>query len=311
MNFLVCSKVSIPAKDRTLPAWEYLRSRGHTVTVEHPLSKSIADKPDVIISMGVSIMEETFEALKRFPGVPLYAYNWDIYAWIWEQGQEGKVQAKHASRPREYDYVRYGELLKQAREVWVPSRCTGLRTEQWYGLKNWSVILSACPWWDWKHVSDEGYALCCLREIPDPYWGRLERVCGELGIPLHMPKHELTYEAYLAEVARCRFLVSDLYELSTGGLSLLEGYYHGKPVLLSDSPWHGGRDYFGDRALYFKHDDESHLKTQLMRLWRYQETSAQLGLGSFAPPDHKEWIETNFSDQRMVDDMLRRIAATT
>ena len=73
-------------------------------------------------------------------------------------------------------------------------------------------------------------------------------------------------------------------------------------MLLSDSPWHGGRDYFGDRARYFRHDDERDLKSQVATMYYHTPE---------VYPDHKEWIETNFSDQRMVDDMLRRIAATT
>lgn len=303
MNILVVSKISIPAKDRTLPAWKHLRSLGHKVTVEHPDSVPATERPDALISMGVSIMEETFRALERFPGVPLYCFNWDIYQWVWEPGQEGKVQAKHPSRQNEYDYVRYGELLKQAREVWVPSACTGRRTTQWYGLTNWSVILSACPWWDWpaEDIRDDGYALCTLREIPDPWWGKFEQACEELGIPYRCTRHEVGYREYQEAVAHCRFLCAPLYELSTGGLSLLEGYYHGKPCLLSDSEWNGGRDYLGDRAVYFRHGDEADFRRQLLALWRYPHERT---------PDKSEcrrWITENFSDRRMVEDMLRRI----
>lgn len=304
MHILVVSRVSIPAKDRTLPAWEYLRGLGHTVTVEHPDSVPASERPDALISMGVSIMDETFRALDRFPGVPLFAYNWDIYEWIWEPGQGVKVQAKHPSRQGEYDYVRYGELLKQASEVWVPSVCTGRRTTQWYGLSNWHVILSACPWWDWPEhdIRDDGYALCTLREIPDPWWGKFEQACTELGIPYRCTRHEVSYREYQEAVAHCRFLCAPLYELSTGGLSLMEGYYHGKPVLLSDSEWNGARDYMGDRATYFRHGDFSDFKDKLLRM--------------FSDPPHlsaprcRQWITDNFSDRRMVEDMLGRIQAT-
>lgn len=302
MNVLVCSKVSIPAKDRTLPAWNYLRSLGHTVTVEHPGSRAITTTPDVIISMGVTIMEETFQAIAKFPTAKLYCWNWDVYAFIWQPGLEGKVQAKHPSRPSEYNYVRYGELLQLATEIWVPSACTGQRTTQWYGLKNWHVILSACPWWDHANVHDGGYALCTLREIPDPWWGKFEQACGELGIPYRTTRHEVSYQEYQDAVAGCRFLVSPLYELSTGGLTLMEGYYHGKPCLLSDSEWHGGRDYMGDRAVYFRHGDMEDFKVKLLDLY-------------WSPPrldvaECRKWVTENFSDQRMIDDMVRRIEAT-
>ena len=290
MHFLIVSRVSIPAKDRTLPCWEYLRSLGHTVTVEHPDSPAIMQRPDVIISMGVTIMDETFAALKRFPGVPMYAYNWDVYAWTWTN-----------PRPGEYDYRRYGELLRLAKEIWVPSYCTGQRCEQWYHLRNWHVILSACPWWEHDNIRDDGYALCCLREIPDPWWGVFEKACEEMKIPYKCTRHEVSYEAYQDAVAGCRFLCAPLYELSTGGLSLMEGYYHGKPVLISDSQWNGGRDYFKERAHYFKHGDVGAFERALVKMH---------GLYRNHVPDraaNRTWIRENFSDKRMVDDMLRRV----
>lgn len=310
MNILVVSRVSIPAKDRVLPAWEYLRSLGHNVTVEHPgMAAAIKDfVPDVLIGMGVTVMEECFLAVKRFPGVPMYQYMWDCYHWVWEPGQEGKRQASNPSRPGEYDYRRYGDLLRLAEEVWVPSKCTGLRTTQWWSINNWHVILSACPWWDWPPedepggaITDGGYALCTLREIPDPYWGRLETACKELNIPLTMTRHEVSYREYQRAVANCRFLVSDLYELSTGGLTLLEGYYLGKPCLLSNSPWHGGVDYMGGRASYFQHDSNTDLKEKLR--YMYEGPAAWAG----PPKDCREWVTANFSDKRMMDDMLGRI----
>lgn len=308
MHLLVVSRVSIPAKDRTLPAWEHLRSLGHEVTVEHPDSVPTGRRPDAMVSMGISITDETFRALDRFPGVPLYCYNWDCYEWVWEPGREGRAQAYHPIRnqgqQREYDYVRYGGLLRRAREVWVPSACTGRRTEQWWGLRNWAVVLSACPWWDPappNAVRDGGYALCTLREIPDPWWGVFERCCAGLGIPFKTTRHELDRAGYEDAVAGCRFLCAPLHELSTGGLTLLEGYRLGKPVLLSDSEWNGGRDYFGDRATYFRRGDEADFRAALRRMAAGDHP---------VRPDHREWVEANYNDRRMVEDMVARIRAT-
>jgi hypothetical protein len=287
MNFLICSKVSIPARDRTLPCWEYLRSLGHTVEVCHP-HKLHTCKPDVIISMGVTIMEETFQAIARFPDAKLFCYNWDCYEWVWSN-----------PRPGEYDYKRYGELLKLATEIWVPSYCTGQRTTQWWRLNNWHRVLSACPWWDYDNVRDGGYILCCLREIPDPQWDWFERACKEANLPYKMTMHEQSYEAYQDAVAGCRFIVAHMFELSTGGLSLMEAYYHGKPCLINDSEWNGGKDYMGERATYFDSNNFDDLIYKLNKMY-----TDPLPVMS----DHKEHITENFSDQRMVDDMLARIA---
>lgn len=293
MNILVCSRISIPAKDRTLPTWEHLRALGHEIIVEHPSSVPTTERPDAMISMGVTIMEETFEALDRFPGVPLYCYNWDCYEWVWKN-----------PRPGEYDYVRYGELLRKAEEVWVPSVCTARRTVQWWNIPPNRIvrILSACPWWDHPNVRDEGYALCCLREIPDPWWGMFEKCCEEMNIPYRMSKHEKSYEEYQDLVAGCKFLCAPLYELSTGGLSLMEGYRLGKPVLLSDSEWNGGVDYFGKRAAYFRHGDVADFQRWLYVMYH----------GVWTPnlECQKRYIEENFSDERMGENMLGRILAT-
>lgn len=289
MNILVCSKISIPAKDRTLPAWEYTRSLGHKVTIEHP--DDTTERPDVVISMGVTIMEETFEAVKKWPGIPLFCYNWDCYEWVWT-----------SPRPDEYDYRLYGELLRKATEVWVPSKCTAIRTQQWWPwVEEVRVILSSCPWWDHDDVSDKGYALCTLRKIPDPLWDSFERACIDLKIPYRLTDHGLTYEEYQDAVAGCRLLVSHFYEASTGGLTLMESYYHGKPCLLSDSKWHGGKDYMGDRAIYFNHESYDDFKN---RLWETFNNPPKLDR-----EDCRSWIMENFSDELMIDRMLERINA--
>lgn len=251
--------------------------------------------------MGVSVMEETFDALRRFKNIPLFAFNWDVYKWVWLDGMEGRKQARHDSRRNEYNYVRYGELLKQATEVWVPSECTGRRTTQWYGLTNWYTILSSVPYWDYHNVTDKGYVYCALREIPDPKWDILEKACRELKITLVMTKHEVPYEEYQRTLAQSSLLVSHCYELSTGGLSLLEGYYLGKPCLLSNSEWHGGRDYLGSRGQYFQWDDYDHFKFMLNMMYTHRRDYRE----SLA--DGQEWIVGNFSDEVMVTKMLRRI----
>jgi len=245
--------------------------------------------PDAIVSMSISRMEDTYRATDKYPDAPLFAYNWDCYEWVWTN-----------PRPGEYDYKRYGELLKLATEVWTPSHCTSERTEQWWGIKNTHRILSACPYWDYEDVRDRNYVLCALREVPDPYWGRVEEACDDLGIPLIMTLHEATFEDYQRQVAQCKFIVSSLHELSTGGLTIMEGYYHGKNCLLSNSKWHGGIDYMGQRAHYFQHDDYNDLKDKLWSL--YQDTPI------LHVKDCQNWIKENYSDQRMMDDMLKRIS---
>jgi len=186
--------------------------------------------------------------------------------------------------------------------VWVPSHCTGLRTTQWWDIKNWKVILSGCPIWDPEEKpKDNGYALCCLRQIPDSWWGEFESACQQLEIPFRMTEHSLSFEHYKNVVAGCKFICSPLWELSTGGLSLLEAYRLGKPVLVSGSKWNGAIDYFGCRASYFGSDNRKNLKGALHTLY-HQPLPVE--------PDHKEWVEKNFSMERMARGIVARLGET-
>ena len=278
MNIYVLRTRSDPG----LPEWNV---KGHNILFDRP-----TEAPDAIVSMSVTRMDETVKAVEIWPKVPLYVYNWDVYEWVWKN-----------PRPVEYDYKLYGQVMKVAREIWVPSHCTGLRTTQWYGLNHWHVVRSCCPYWEYDDARDGGYALCCLREIPDPFWGKFEQACEELGIPYRSTKHECTEEKYRDTVANCRFICAPLYELSTGGLSLLEAYYHRKPVLISNSEWNGGRDYLGERAVYFKHDDWDDFKAHLRAMYDEPPT---------VPRGAKSWVQWHFSDERMTADLLARIVAT-
>lgn len=294
MNILVISKISIPAKDRTLPAWEHLRGLGHTVIVEHPekVGPILTGRFDAMISMGVSVMDETFAALERFPGTPLFCYNWDCYEWVWTNPRSG-----------EYDYRRYGDLLRLAKEVWVPSSCTGRCNERWWGVKHNHVVLSSCPWWEAKpdELKDGGYALCTLRHLPDKWDTKFEECCADLGIPFVRTDHNLSRPDYEKTVAGCRFMVNHYLEASTGGLTLMEAYHHGKPCLCSDSPWNGARDYFGDRAVYFDHASEDDFRAKLIRMHANPPRPD--------PAEARRWIEDNYSDQVMVEKMLGRMQA--
>jgi len=247
MKVLVLSKLSLPEAKRTIPDWDV-----DWVTVAEDPSE-VNFTPDAIVSMGVGVMEQTYKAIERWSSVPLFCYNWDTYEWVWNN-----------PRPGEYDYHRYGELLKQAKEIWVPSACTKRRTHQWWNLPS-KVILSSCPYWDYENVRDGGYVFCSLREIPDRQWDWFEAACKSLGLPYKMSNHECSLEEYQDLVAGCKFIVSHLYEASTGGLTLLEAYYLGKPCLLSNSDWNGGVDYLEDRARYF--GSYNGLKFNLMDMW--------------------------------------------
>jgi hypothetical protein len=280
VNILILSKVSIPEAGRYIPDWHTL---GYSYRVTDQ-AEDLETPPDVIISMGIGVMEETFKAVGLYPKAKLFCYHWDCYEWVWSN-----------PRPGEYDYARYGKLLAHATEIWVPSECTRMRTFQWWSLES-VVVKTSVPYWE--HETTKGdYVLCTLRKIPDRHWDSFEWACKEAGLPYKMLNHELSYTDYQKEVANCRFLVSHLYEASTGGLSLLEGYYLGKPVLIHSSLWNGANEYFYGRQHRYQHVD---CMPKLLELvWEHTPVE----------PDHRQFVTEHYSSETMVSQIEERLHA--
>lgn len=290
MNLLVLEAGKISGTDYSIPDWSRAIELGHKVNTAWVTDGS-DDGPDAVICMSVSVMEQAWNALRMYPNVPLFVYHWDLYKSIVEH-----------PRPGEYDYLRWGSLLDKANEVWVPSDCTGRRANEWWNTTNWHTIRSAVQTWEAPDTEDYGFALCCLREIPDPHFGLFEQACDDLEMPCRMTRHAMGREEYEHTVAHCSFIVAPLYELSTGGLSLLEAYYLGKPALISDSEWNGAVDYLGDRAAYFESGNLEDLKISLQLMWAARHEPVA--------DDHKEYVTETFSDARMVEQMIDRIEAS-
>lgn len=270
---------------QTIPDWRGASVHGNQVWVTNNY-ETCGFTPDRILSMSVGVMEDTWKALERWPDVPMFCYNWDTYEWVWTR-----------PRPEEYDYDLYGELLRKAARVFVPSVCTRRRVRQWWDLDS-EVILASAPYWDYQEVFDGDYALCSLRKIPDKNWDWLEDAMDVAGIPIRMTNHECTWEEYQGYVAGCRFLVSHLWEASTGGLTLLEGLYLGKPCLVSDSPWNGASEYLADWAEYFDHTSFRDFCQKLRWMW---DNPPKVPVGSDV------WVFEHYSHQRMIDQLLRSI----
>ena len=237
------------------------------------------DNPDIIIGMSISQMDKIWQAHRKYPQAKLINYSWDIYSW-----------ALSNPRPNEYNYQSYIELLKESDEVLVPSMAEYRRTEKLLKPKEMYVIQTYVPYWDYSDIQDKRYVLNPIREQPDRDWGLLEECCKELNIPCVSSMHTLSFPDYQKTVAHCSFLVSTLHELSTGGLSLVEGYYLGKPCLISDSTENGGKDYLLNRATYFKDGDKEDLKKKLLEMWNNTPK---------VRADHKEWVEEYYSALRM------------
>jgi ribosomal protein S18 acetylase RimI-like enzyme len=229
-------------------------------------------------------------ALKR--RIPIVHYNWDMYPFNIDTPPGENY---YGDRWKQY----IDELKSHCDLILVPSRCTIDRTHQYVGSHVPVEVVRSSVRPFSQEVWAGDFVLDAMRNYPDPNKGAVERACQELGIPYVFTNNTTPWEEYKRLVAGCRFIASAQYEASTGGLSALEAYYLGKPVLLSNSPRHGGRDYFGPRAAYFQWDKFEELKDEIQRLWEYTKKPRT------DPVEQAHWIATEYSEDRMAMELSR------
>lgn len=289
MRILVLSPLSFPSLGKYLPDWVFGPEHGLRVDVKDRVLGG-EPKPDAIVCMSVSRTTDTAFALSLWPDVPLFVYHWDCYSWIWLR-----------PRANEYNYGVYGELLKRAKEIWVPSVCTGKQASLWWSLYNWVVIHPAVNLLPQNTPTVQGeYVYCALRTLPDAWAYKLDEACSKLGIPYVKTDHGIPYANYQKTISNCRLIVNHYTEASTGGLTLLEAYALGKPVLCTDSEWNGAGEYFADRAYYFRHGDVRSFQERLRQL--YDDPPKP-------PRDCYEWVQRHFSHEAMVKRISERLHA--
>lgn len=244
--------------------------------------RMIDSKCDLVFCGSFFYFEYVQEALKDFD-IPVAHYNWDLYPFNIENVRD---DADYGDKWR-----RYIEELKTRRgTIIVPSQCTVNRTTEYVGKP--SVVVKSSVRTFTHPVRDGGYVLNCMRGYPDPNKTAVEDACKELRLPFINTGNNLPWNDYKEAVANCRFIVSAQYEASTGGLSALEAYALGKRVLLSNSPRHGGVDYFGSRARYFRWDDKESLKYMIDKMYNHESSKTDVS-------EQRHWIETEYSEDKM------------
>ena len=218
----------------------------------------VQDNPDVIIVKSITQMKKSLDAYKRFPNAIKIQYNWDVYSWVLKN-----------PRPGEYDYSLYKKICEQSTEVWVPSYAVQLSLANFWDMDSY-IVKSYAPQYPLPagcEVRNDGYALQALRKNPDPHISWFERACQEVVIPSRVVwAKELSEEEYRPILAHAGFLVSAIYEMSTGGQFLTEGAYLGKPIMASNSPYVGAVDYFGDTIAYYQWDDFGDLVRKIKQM---------------------------------------------
>lgn len=227
-----------------------LEKMGHTIQVNE-----LSIDTDLMIVWSISVMNIAQALRKKVPKIPMVNYNWDVYEWT-------------RTHPRGYDWHGYGRFMSKSLEVWTPSEGVNMRMDEYYGLRNYYIIKTFARFFEAPvEVEDKRFVINVMRDQPDRNVGWFEKAVKELDIPSFSPNHNWSEKEFQEKLATCSFLVCPYYEASTGGLTLLEAHRLGKPVLVSNSPYMGAIDYFGNRANYFQFDDYEDFKTQLKTMW--------------------------------------------
>lgn len=207
---------------------------------------------ELLYCASIAKMDEAIRA-KRNRNLPLAVYCWDYYLWA-----HGQVNMSG-------DWNRYADFLRMADLIFVPSEGQKRRLKELLDLDS-VVVHTGIPVYEME-TSDGGYILDPVRYYPEENRTWAEDAAKELGIPIIHSEHGYSQEEFRKLVANCTFLTCAYREASTGGLSLMEGLYLGKPSLVSDSPYMGASDYLGPLGNYFRFDDFENLKLRMKWMW--------------------------------------------
>lgn len=211
-------------------------------------------RTDIVLANSSKLAGPILEVQTELPTLPVVCYNWDLYPWTKDR----------------FDFTTYGEVLRRAQAIWCPSQDVVLRTQEMFGLGHRCEVMHSYAEFFEAPVepSDAGFVYHPLRPYEDPQYGWSERAAAELGIEFRRGNHGLSLDEYQQTVMSCSFLVTEYVEASTGGLTLLEGFFHGKRALVCNSPYMGARDYLGDAATYFRQGDYEDFKAKFAALHR-------------------------------------------
>jgi hypothetical protein len=152
--------------------------------------------------------------------------------------------------------------------------------------------------WEVSKKTTLDYAVDVMRKYPDPNRDFAHENCKALGVRLIATQNEVPWERFKGIIANAQLLISAQYEASTGGLTLIEGYWHGVPSLISNSPRHGGHEYFGCRADYFQWDNPILFRRKLLEM---MDNPPKIDTD-----EARSWITKEYSEYAMAERMAKR-----
>ena len=244
--------------------------------------------------------EQEFRYEREQPRIKVCHICWDLYRANVSGKREGMCDTEKMA------WARYVCNLATATDLIIaPSKSAKIRMHgthsHGYNLLNSKILVvkSACdPWyknWPIDRVGDGGYVVDVCRKFGDVNDHAVKEECEKLKIPCIELDQKYSWNEFQIMIAQSRLLVCAYQEASTGGLALLEGYALGKPVLLSDAPANGGKDYFGNRAAYFRWNRPMDLARCLEDLFHNSP--------SLNADECRSWVSSNYSDESMASQL--------
>jgi hypothetical protein len=257
---------------------------GQSVAMRKRFKFTKLDEADFIFCASVMKMREAMVA-KANSHIPLVIYCWDYYLFA------------HDGRHKGWEWKHYAQFMKDADLVLVPSSGQQLRLKELLGIDS-VVVKSGITTYDLP-IIDGDFILDPLRYYPEEQRTWAEQAAEKLGIPIIHSEHQYKKEDFKKLVASCTFLTCCVPEASTGSLTISEGLWLGKPSLLSNSPYMGGKDYLKDYATYFQWDDFDDLVAKMKDMW---ENRRKLDL-----EEVRSYMRKELAHDKMISDMYEAI----
>jgi len=240
--------------------------RGHLVT------PYCDDDYDCIWNASAFNMQWAQREKAKHPKVPIIQYVWDYYKYCHE--------GRHW-----FNWKPYAEFLKKSDKILVPSNAQKLRLKELLGLDS-EVVHTGIDIYNLVR-DDKRFVLDHMRWYEEPNKRWIVDACDQQGIQVLHPNHTFDDKMFKTTISACTFLACGYQEASTGGLTIIEGLWNGKPTLLSDSPYMGGKDYLGEFGFYFKWDDFEDCKRKVREMFN---DPPKIDLDKA-----QDWIRQNFT----------------
>lgn len=214
-------------------------------------------------------------------------YNWDLYPF-----------QMNGRDPR---WPLYAKDISTADLILVPSYPVVVRTRQ-YCQRESTVVLSSCNSFDHdQEIPEVGEHVLDVMRVyrGDRGTGATKQICDRMQLACIESKCRLSEDEFRKAIINARVLVSVYDEASTGGLTLMEGYRLGKPVVITDAPLNGAKEYFEGapgRVHIVNHNSLlPSLRQAIRAAWLSAEDESTRITGQ-EKLDMKQWIDSKYSD---------------